>query len=202
MLHVVTTPKNALEESLVDQMFTMRATAFHDRRKWRVEVENGREIDAFDKVDPTYVMVSNGSGELLASIRILPSTGPHMLADVFPEVMGENEVVRHPLIWELSRFNVAKKDATVFSPEGVNLATIELLDGVFKHAREAGMSHLISVYDVFVERILKRGGYNFERMGPVVRYDKGLKTLAGMAEVDENIRMRAPKSSVLEAAAA
>jgi N-acyl-L-homoserine lactone synthetase len=186
MIHYITKPKNELESSLLEQMFRQRAEAFLERREWSVEVKDGREYDQFDDMDPLYVIVATDAGELQASIRLLPTAGPHMLADVFPEVMGEGEFVRNPLVWELSRFSVVKSDVTI-SKNGVNLVTYQLLDAAFDIAYKSGISHLVSVYDVFVQRILRRAGYAFEQLGPVVQYDRGLKTIAGMANVEENM---------------
>lgn len=187
MIHYISKPKNLLEKDLLDQMFIERAEAFKVRRDWSVTVQDGREYDQFDDMDPLYVVVSSDAGKLQASMRILPTSGPHMLSDVFPEVMGEGEFVRNPLVWELSRLSVVKSNAMI-SHHGVNLSTYQLLDACFQVAYDSGISHLIGVYDVFVQRILRRAGYKFDQIGPVVRYDRGLKTIAGLADVEENMQ--------------
>lgn len=166
------------------QMYSLRARQFSLRRGWRVTVKDGLEIDCFDshEINPLYVCVVSDENQLLASLRLLPTTGPHMLADVFPEVMGETGPIRHPLIWESSRFCVDTDAAREFCADGINHVTRLLLLGLFQTAHEAGMSNVISVYDVFVERILRRAGCVFDRVGPVVKYDD-LKTVAGLFEV-------------------
>ena len=172
---------------IFDQMYALRARQFSQRRGWRVTVTDGMEIDRFDEMNPLYICVTDGAGLLLASLRLLPTTGPHMLSDVFPEVMGEAGIVRHPLIWESSRFCVDTEAARKFGPDGINIVTRELLAGLFKTALDAGMQNVISVYDVFVERILKRSGCVFDRLGPVVLYDDDLKTVGGLFEVSEEV---------------
>ena len=171
---------------LFDQMYQLRARQFKDRRDWRVDVTNGRERDRFDDLDPLYVCVVGPGQKLLASLRLLPTTGPHMLSDVFPEVMGDSGVVRNPLVIESSRFCVDTVACRKAGPGGINLVTRQLLVALFQTAKDAGMSHVISVYDVFMERILRRSGCPFERLGPVVQYD-GLKTVAGMCEASAEI---------------
>jgi N-acyl-L-homoserine lactone synthetase len=167
---------------LFDQMFRLRARAFAERRKWRVSVSGGREIDRFDELDPLYLMSLSAQGDLLASLRILPTTGPHMLADVFPETMGELPPIRHPLIWESSRFCVDTKAANAHAPNGVNKVTGELLVGLFETALRAAVINIVSVYDLYLERILQRSGCTFERLAAPWEYD-GLKTVAGLFEV-------------------
>lgn len=170
---------------LFDQMFRLRAAAFGERRKWRVEVNDKREFDRFDDLDPLYIMSVDGDDRLLASLRILPTTGPHMLADVFPETMGELPPIRHPLIWESSRFCVDTAAANTHSPSGVNNVTAELLIGLFEIARRASIINVVSVYDLYLERILKRAGCRFDRLAAPWVYDD-LKTVAGLFEVSQS----------------
>lgn len=169
-----------------DQMYRLRAKQFSERRGWRVVVKNGMERDRFDDANPLYICVLSETGKLLASLRLLPTVRPHMLADVFPEVMGDAGIVRNPLILESSRFCVDTKAAQEFGPDGINLVTRELLTGLFSTARNAGIQNIISVYDVFVERILRRAGCRFDRLGPVVKYDD-LRTVGGIFEVSEGV---------------
>jgi hypothetical protein len=69
---------------LIDEMFRMRAEVFSGRLGWDVSVENGREIDRFDAEDPLYLLSLNEqSGQLRGAVRLLPTTGPNMLRDVF-----------------------------------------------------------------------------------------------------------------------
>lgn len=171
---------------ILEQMYSLRARQFSQRRGWRVVVKDGLEIDIFDDLNPLYICVLDPTGQLVASLRLLPTTGPHMLCDVFPEVMGDEGVVRHPLIWESSRFCVDTEAARQFGADGINIATRKILAGLFQTALDAGMQNIISVYDVFVERILKRSGCAFERLGPVVKYDD-LKTVGGLFEVSRDV---------------
>lgn len=169
---------------ILDQMHRLRARQFSDRRGWRVVVENGLERDRFDNLNPLYILVLSDEQQLLASLRLLPTTGPHMLSDVFPEVMGGTGIVRHPLVLESSRFCVDTKAAQDFGPEGINLVTRELLFGLFSTAQKAGMRNIISVYDVFVERVLRRAGCQFDRLGPICKFDD-LQTVGGLFEVND-----------------
>jgi len=171
---------------IFEQMYRLRARQFSERRGWRVTVHDGLEKDRFDEMNPLYICVVTEARQLLASLRLLPTTGPHMLSDVFPEVMGDAGIIRHPLILESSRFCVDTKAATVFGSEGINLVTRELLHGLFSTAQSAGMQNIISVYDVYVERILRRAGCDFDRLGPVVKYDD-LRTVAGLFDVNDDV---------------
>ncbi|MDX8355494.1 acyl-homoserine-lactone synthase [Cognatiyoonia sp. IB215182] len=185
---IVTAHAHEIEANaaLFDQMYQLRARQFKDRRNWRVDVVNGQERDIFDQLNPLYVCVIDEDRRLLASLRLLPTTGSHMLSDVFPEVMGNIGIVRNPLVVESSRFCVDTSAVKNVGASGINDITRELLWGLFHTAQTSGMTHVISVYDVFMERILRRSGCPFERLGPIVKYD-GLKTVGGMCEASDDV---------------
>lgn len=175
-----------VHSDIFHQMYALRAQQFSVRRGWRVVVEDGLEKDRFDDMNPLYICVITKDRKLLASLRLLPTMGAHMLSDVFPEVMGDTAIVRHPLILESSRFCVDTKAAGEFGAEGLNLVTRELLHGLFSTAQQAGIQNIVSVYDIFVERILQRAGCQFDRLGPVHKYDD-LKTVGGLFEVNNQV---------------
>ncbi len=81
---------------LFDEMFRMRAEVFSGRLGWDVKVENGREIDRFDAEDPLYLLsLDERSGQLRGAVRLLPTTGPNMLRDVFSVLMPGGAVKAH-----------------------------------------------------------------------------------------------------------
>lgn len=169
---------------LFEQMFKLRAAAFSERRKWQVEVVQGFETDRFDLDDPLYVMSVSDTGELRATLRLLPTTAPHMISDVFPETMAEAPMIRHPLVWESTRFCVNTQGFPERTETGFNSATGELLVALFEVSHLNAITNVVSVYDVFMERILRRAGCAFERLAPPVEYG-GLKTIAGVAPVSQ-----------------
>lgn len=199
MLIVAHANEKKTYSDIFDQMYSLRARQFSQRRGWRVDVKRGLEIDRFDELNPLYICVVDADDKLLASLRLLPTTGPHMLADVFPEVMGEAGIVKHPLIWESSRFCVDTEASRKFGTNGINMITRQILAGLFTTASNAGMQNIISVYDIFVERILKRAGCSFDRLGPIVKYDD-LKTVGGLFEVSPAVIAALSEPDHIEAA--
>ena len=88
---------------ILDKMFRLRAKVFNDRLGWEVKVRDNRETDRFDELNPLYVVETDEKRNVLASLRLLP-TGPHMLSDVFSELMGPESIIRSPRVLESSRF--------------------------------------------------------------------------------------------------
>ena len=186
------------DPGLLHQMYHLRAEAFGARRGWRVNVVDGKEIDQFDELNPLYLMCVDDHGQLLASLRLLQTTGPHMLANVFPDLLGDEAVIRSPLVWESTRFCVNKHASMDYSEGGVNAVTCELLEALCTVANKSGLTNLVSVYDVFMERVLRRSGCIFEQYGVTVKYDDGLKTKAGIFDVSEIAMASIRRASALQ----
>ena len=89
---------------LMDQMFQMRARVFHDRLRWDVKVVEGRERDKYDDEGPVYVIYTDDRmREVKGSLRLLPTTGPTLLADIFSDTLPAAVYLSAPTIWECTR---------------------------------------------------------------------------------------------------
>lgn len=142
-----------LEEhpKLSHQMFTHRAIQFHDRLGWDVTVDAlGWETDAYDRIDPLYVIAQTPQGEHVGSMRFLPSTGPTMLADHFPDLTG-GVTIRAPFIWECTRFCIA--------PNAPRSTAALLMAAAAELGIRMGLSHAVGVFDHKMPRIYKRLGW-------------------------------------------
>lgn len=178
---------------LFDKMFRMRAAVFSERLGWDVTVVDGKEIDRFDAEDPLYLLcVDELTQELKGAVRLLPTTGPNMLRDVFG-VLIPGGSVESPLIWESSRFAIspdqsvgaARQDVNQF----VNTTTIELLCGLVEAAQLACVEHIVSVFDARMARIFRAADCPYELIGVPARIGKTM-TYAGLFEISDSMRRR------------
>lgn len=201
MIRVVEGVDRGRHPELIDQMFRMRASVFADRLGWDVSVKDGREIDRFDlDEDPLYLLsVDACTGQLQGAVRLLPTTGPNMLGDVFSVLVGENQV-RSPLIWESSRFAInpamglgASRDDANHS---VSRTTIELLCGIVEVCQYAGIQSVVSVYDARMARIFRAADCPAEVIGTPTRIGK-VMTYAGLFEMTDEMRARLGKTGNL-----
>lgn len=97
MITVVTPELRDLHAAEIEQMHRLRHRVFKDRLKWDVRSFGGLEIDQFDMLDATYLIV--GEAGVQGSWRILPTTGPYMLRDVFRQLLDGKEPPDSPAIW-------------------------------------------------------------------------------------------------------
>ncbi|MEM9968023.1 MAG: acyl-homoserine-lactone synthase [Pseudomonadota bacterium] len=142
---------------LLDDMFALRARVFAGRLGWEVTVENGKEIDQYDDLDPAYVIGVNEKNEVVACVRALQTTGPHMLTDVFAKILDGEPPTRSPTIWESTRFCVDTENLDRgTAPNSISYATCELMAASLEYAQGAGITDIVTVIDPIMNRVLKR----------------------------------------------
>lgn len=148
-------------------MFESRAETFAGRLGWEVVVRDGHERDRFDDMNPLYLVSVDPETEAYwGSLRLLPTTGPNMLRDVFPELLDPGETVESATIWESSRICArACPGQPERSPSGVNYVLSELILGIGEVALLAGLTQIVSVFDARIYRVLKAAGCDPCRIG-------------------------------------
>ena len=153
MIDVVTPDLYAVYARELRLMFQQRYRVFKQRMGWAVTGGEGEERDSFDDFYPIYLLAydEDDSDRLAGSWRFLPTTGPYMLRDVFPQLLDGAKAPYHPLIWEGSRFAVEGRG-------GRARVSSELLCAVTETCISFGIRELLTVYDARMERLLPRLG--------------------------------------------
>jgi len=150
----------------MDEMYRLRKRVFHDLLKWDVLVDGDWEIDHYDLSNPIYVLsYSDETGRLRGALRLLPTLGPNMLDDTFPVLLGQKPQIRSASVWESSRFCIDPEISQDRASNQVTLAAAELMCGVGELGIASGLSHIVTVTDVFLERMFRRMGCPGERLG-------------------------------------
>ena len=146
-------------------MFRDRAAQFRDRMGWDVAVDAmGWETDDYDRADPVYVIALDAAGGHAGSMRVLPTTGATMLAEVFPHLTPRP--IRDPHVWEVTRFCLAP-GAVPGTAQRLMLAISELGLGL-------GLTHTVGVFDRPMVRIYRRLGWEPALLGTEGRISAGL----------------------------
>lgn len=103
MIHTIDHMSEA-EGAVLRAMFEARKRVFVDLLKWEVPVLGGAwELDQFDDSEATYVVLSDGQNAHLASARLLKTTRPHILGDLYPE-LADGGAPRGADVYEITRF--------------------------------------------------------------------------------------------------
>jgi acyl homoserine lactone synthase len=144
------------------EMHALRAKVFKGRLGWEVPVLSGMEIDGYDALEPLYMMMHEQGGALRGCWRVLPTEGPYMLKDSFPELLDGGEAPSDPRIWELSRFAIETEGCGAFGFSGI---TMESIAAIIRYGHAAGLTQYVTVTTTAIERMLRRAGVVTRRLG-------------------------------------
>jgi N-acyl-L-homoserine lactone synthetase len=97
--------------------------------------------------------------------------------------------VRGPTIWESSRFCVDHDKQNARSPNHVAMATAEIMGAVCEIGLISGVTHVVTVTDIFLERIFRQMGCPGERLRQRQRVGKSI-AVALCWEVSEQLLNR------------
>lgn len=153
------------DQQLLDGMFRLRHHVFRERLNWDVESRNGMEKDRFDELNPVYVMSRPKGKDVNGCWRLLPTTGPYMLKEIFPELLRGEPAPSDPAIWEISRFTILSNGRGDLAQGTMSPLTFQMMQRVFDFAVENGIRSYVAVTSVAVERLFRFAGIPVRRFG-------------------------------------
>jgi N-acyl-L-homoserine lactone synthetase len=150
-----------------------RQRVFVEQLGWRLQVQDGSETDQFDRPDTVYVMVEDEAGNIAGCSRLLQTTRPYLLSEVFPQLLNGLVPPSDASVWELSRFAAMDFNARTAMPlaQFGSSATALLMRASVACAAERGAQRLITVSPVGIERLIRRLGIQAHRAGPPMIID-------------------------------
>ncbi len=151
---------------LIKDMHRLRRRVFKDRLNWDVSVSGDMEIDPYDALGPIYLICVTPADHVVASVRLLPTSGAYLLANTFPALLGGISPPRDPALFESSRFCVDTDSSADIADKGLRQATFVLFAAMLEWGLERELHGIATVTDLRMERILKRAGWTLERYAP------------------------------------
>lgn len=171
-MQVITGSFGTLENNLYAKLAGYRHQVFVERLGWALHTENGMESDQFDRPDTVYVVAQNDQDYISGCARLLPTTSPYLLGEVFPQLLNGLPPPCTPDVWELSRF--AAVDLNNQNQKNGQFSSViaqELLEESIACAVSHGAKRLITVSPLGVERLLSRSRFYAHRAGPPMIID-------------------------------
>jgi N-acyl-L-homoserine lactone synthetase len=174
-----------VNEEMIENMYRLRHKVFAENLHWVAPVRDQLEIDRFDVLGrATVYIICAQENDVLGAARLLPTTSSTMLEKIFPELLGGEPMPQGPQIWESTRFVVRRAARTRvpdLPPGGV---TSCLLAAMWELAMAIGLTEIVSVFALAMERILKRAGCVIQPIG-VKRMIGTTETMAGLFPVSQ-----------------
>jgi len=173
-------PENA---KTLQSFFELRHEIFIRQLGWSIPTaEKEIERDEYDTSGAIYLTISNPSGHVVAGARLLPTSEPCILNEMFPSLV-RGALPRSPHIFEVTRFAVDQRKERI---SGCSDLRTSLLWGIQAAALAIGAERLVSVSYVHLEPMLLKAGYSFRRLGEVIDIDD-LPTVALEHEVSVDV---------------
>lgn len=168
------------EGPLLRAMFEARKRVFVDLLKWDVPVLAGTwELDHFDDEHATYIIVADGKGGHLASARLLKTMRPHLLDQLYPQLV-DRDIPRGSDVYEITRFCI---DPSQRAPERRE-ARDTLITALTEHALATGIARYTGVAEINWFRQIANFGWDCAALGAPQVID-GRMLAAMVIEIDE-----------------
>ena len=154
------------------QMYEQRYDIYIKRRKWSgLKPIDNLEKDQYDNDDATYLLALDEEDAVLAGLRLLPTTGPHLFSDMFPQLAGTHGVPRGEHIMELTRYYVAP----VAARKQLRWWLMGVIGiGMFEYCLENGIRQVSSVIDTFLLPPMLEAGWRVRPLGLPQSYGQGM----------------------------
>jgi len=163
----------------MDEIYDLRHRVFVDMLGWSALMKSDRrDRDQFDGDEALHV-VERQNGRVMAYSRLLPTTRPHLLSHVYPELLQGRAYPRAPNIFEWTRLCARSEIG-----DGDALAGRRLLIGVAELCLHLGIASLIAQSDPGWVRRLTRLGWDTWPLAVPIVFD-GRLTLALEARASE-----------------
>ena len=178
-------PASPVAPALLDEMFRQRHEVFKERLGWEVSSFNGMERDCYDLMSAVYGICVAADGTLEGAWRLIPTTGPCLLSDAFPQLLDGQSEPRDPRVWECSRFSCRRGDEDIRSPGSIHRVAGLMIAALLECGIAFSVARITAVCDLPFERILGKCGLDTHRFGVPHRVGKTL-AVAGWFDVTED----------------
>jgi N-acyl-L-homoserine lactone synthetase len=168
MVYMISQDNRAVFSRELDSMHRDRKRVFVDWLEWDVPVVDGvYEIDQYDNGNAVYIVSADpDTGRHLGSLRLMPSTRPHMLRDIFP-MLCQGSVPLGNDIWEMTRLCLSPDLPREVARVNLRLTWL----GTIEFCLPRGISTLTAVTHTMFTENFKASGIEFEPLGPPVEFD-------------------------------
>jgi acyl-homoserine lactone synthase len=171
MIYIVDRTNRAGFSTQLEDMFRIRHEIYVERRGWAALAKpDGRDIDQFDTDNTVYLLGVNDSGQVTAGLRLNPTTGPHLIRDVFPHAVTKMGIPMSERVMEFTRWFVVKDRV---SPAENRRIAGELLAAMFEYGITKRLSHFTLLCDSFFLRTMRELHWDVATMGEPTPYNEG-----------------------------
>jgi acyl homoserine lactone synthase len=173
----------------------LRKRFFVDNLNWGIPHNNDVEMDQYDNPLARYSLVLK-DGKVVAGMRALPTTarwGDHsyMLRDAgqgklssIPLALMQDEICSS-MVWECTRLVISEE---ISDPKARATCLRLVIEGMAQIAADSGAEQLIALSNLWIQRALRRLGYDCDlKCAPYTNDDDGHKYAVMAMPVDKTL---------------
>jgi len=160
--------------SLLLQYFQLRKRVFFDELNWDVPVSGEIERDSYDDAAPTYLLWCNTDLTVVyGGLRLMRTTGPTLLHQVFHATHGRNPALIGEDIWEGTRMCLDEAALARDLPgtEGGRAFSLMFV-ALCEAALFLGIRTMVSNFEAAMSRIYRRAGLTWKLQGEADGYGR------------------------------
>ena len=174
MFTLIQATENNTHSELMQAAFRLRKKVFADQLNWDVPVHGDQEFDAYDQPGTRYLIWCSPDREkLYGLIRLLPTSGPTLLYDVFGATHGNAPKLVADDIFEGTRMCIDEDLVAQDFPDldagaGFNLLFLALCEA----GMALGVRRMVSNFEPAMSRVYRRAGLDYVMHGKADGYGK------------------------------
>lgn len=149
---------------LLASMHKLRWEVFKNELQWSAGLNTIRkmEYDEYDLPNVDYIVRLTPDGDVDATCRLMPTSGPYMIADHYADFIKDIPLPRSKKIWEISRFCASTSART----ESNGRVTGELIAAAIEFGMAHGVQNYIALASDYVLPVVRRlGGWDPKPLG-------------------------------------
>jgi N-acyl-L-homoserine lactone synthetase len=144
----------------------LRHRIFIGRQKYAVSSHRGMEWDQFDTPAAVYMLWRDEAKQARAIARLIPTSQPYMIQQLWPELITDGELPSRDDVWEITRFGIDRdldreRRARVFG---------ELFCALGEFGLKTGISAYIFVTSAaLIDSALRGAGVAVQQLGKLTQ---------------------------------
>lgn len=139
----------------------LRHKIFVERHGYQVPTYRGMEWDAFDTPAAVYLLWRDDLRQVRAIARLIPTTFPYMIKELWPELIYGQELPSRPDVWEVTRLGVDRSLAPALRRRVFG----EMMCACGEFGRRTGISEYYLVTHPRVIRTIAENGCTVRLLG-------------------------------------
>jgi acyl homoserine lactone synthase len=182
MIDAITFETAHLLGDALPSMYRLRHRIFVERKNYQVPNYRGMEWDQFDTPAAVYLLWRDDDRRVRGMMRLIPTTFPYMVKELWPQLVESGEFPCRPNVWEITRFGVDRD----LQPDLRKRVCAELVCGLFEYGLAAGISEYICLTALPILRnAIGKAGCTVDLLGAPQKLG-GLPVVAGKFSITRN----------------